>query len=307
MRRHTALAALLVLALAGAASAQGRVGGVVRDEKGQPIKGATVVADNPNIAQSFTATTDDRGRFTMIGLRGGQWTFIAHAPGFAAAGGQMAVRLGAPNSPMTFTLRRTGPDAFGALGGIAARDLQADLAAADALFNQQRWDDAIAAYRKIMARAPALSVINLQIAAAHRNRKDFDAALAAYNDLLGLDPENEKARLGIAATNLERGNAAAAEEALAAAAALPSAGRDVFYAYAELKLTQGDAAGAKAWYEKAAVADPSWGKPLYKLGLGALNNGDRTLATKLMNQVVAVDPASPEAALAKSTLAQLNK
>ena len=35
-----------------------------------------------------------------------------------------------------------------------------------------------------MAKAPALSVINLQIAAAYRNKKDYDGAIAAYNELL---------------------------------------------------------------------------------------------------------------------------
>ena len=72
--------------------------------------------------------------------------------------------------------------------GLAAKDLQADLAAADQLYNAQQWDDAIAAYRAIMTKAPSLSVINLQIAAAYRNKKDYDSAIAAYNELLKADP-----------------------------------------------------------------------------------------------------------------------
>src|SRR5207245_764917 len=77
------LAAVLVAALAASAAAQtGRVGGTVKDESGQPIKGATITADNPNASpSSFTATTDDKGRFSMIGLRSGQWAFSARAPG----------------------------------------------------------------------------------------------------------------------------------------------------------------------------------------------------------------------------------
>src|SRR2546428_6735185 len=43
------LAALFVAALSSSASAQtGRVGGTVKDESGQPIKGATITAENPN-------------------------------------------------------------------------------------------------------------------------------------------------------------------------------------------------------------------------------------------------------------------
>lgn len=305
--RAILFALLAIASLPAIAAAQGRVGGVVRDEAGQPLKGATITADNPNVNQSFTATTDDRGRFTMLGLRGGQWRFIAQAPGYAPEAGDMTVRSGSPNQPITFTLRKTGPSTFGALAGISGRDLQADLAAADALFNQQRWDEAIAAYRRILGRAPAMTVVNLQIAAAFRNNKDYDAALAAYGELLQVDPGNTRAKVGIAATNLERGDRAAAEQTLTAAASEPGAGREIFYTLGELKQTGGDPQAAIGWYEKAAAADPAWGKPLYKLGLQALEAGDRTRATTYLTQVLAVDPVSPEAALAKSALDTLGR
>ena len=75
---------IAVLSLAGVAAAQsGRVSGLVRQEGGQPLKGATVTAENEAIGQTFTATTDDKGRFNMIGLRSGEWRFIAQAPGFS--------------------------------------------------------------------------------------------------------------------------------------------------------------------------------------------------------------------------------
>src|SRR5690242_4074964 len=88
------LAATLVTALAATASAQtGRVGGQVKDDAGQPIKGATITAENPSASpSSFTATTDDKGRFSIIGLRTGQWTFTAQAPGYAPEAGKLNVQ-----------------------------------------------------------------------------------------------------------------------------------------------------------------------------------------------------------------------
>ena len=97
----------------------------------------------------------------------------------------MGVRVGRSQSPLLFELRRNGPEATGALAGIAAKDLQADLAAADALFNQQKWDQAVAAYRAIMKKTPTLTVINLQIAAGVPEDEEIDAALGAYSALLG--------------------------------------------------------------------------------------------------------------------------
>jgi Flp pilus assembly protein TadD len=300
--------ALTVAVSASPAMAQiGRVAGTVKNDSDQPLKGATIVAENSNIGQSLTATTDDRGRFIMIGLRAGVWRFIAQAPGYTAAGAEMGVRMGAPNPPLTFVLQKTGPENFGPLGGISNKDLQANLSSAENFFKQGRWDDAVSAYRAILERAPTLAVINLQIAAAYRGKKDYTSALAAYNALLKSEPTSEKAFVGIAMTNLERGDAAAAEDTLVRAAATEGAGREVFYSLGELKLSQKNTAEAAEWYGKAVTADPYWAKPLYKLGLCAIEQGDTATASKHLTQAIAVDPASPEAALAKTSLESLKK
>jgi Tfp pilus assembly protein PilF len=304
-------AALLVAAFAATAAAQtGRVGGLVKDDAGQPIKGATVTAENPNASpSSFTATTDDKGRFSIIGLRTGQWTFTAQAPGFAPESGKLSVQtIGAPNPPLAFTLKKGGGGpATGALGGMAAKDLQAELSAADALYNQQKWDEAVAAYRAIMTKAPSLSVINLQIAAAYRNKKDYDAALAAYNDLLKADPNNDKAKIGIGMTNLEKGDIEAAEKTLQAAAQSVNATREVFYNLGEVEFAKGKTDDAVAAYTRAAQMDPRWGKPVFALGKVALNKGDTKGAIDAFNKVVEIDPSSPEAAQAKAVVEQLKK
>jgi hypothetical protein len=92
--RRSALVALLIATTAAAAMAQGgRVAGTVKNESGEGIKGATVIAENPEATPgSFTATTDDKGRFAMLGLKGGRWILTAQAPGFSAQTGQMLVR-----------------------------------------------------------------------------------------------------------------------------------------------------------------------------------------------------------------------
>jgi tetratricopeptide (TPR) repeat protein len=299
-------AALLMLSAAPAAAQVGRVSGIVRDDSGSPIKGATVTAENPNIGPTtYTATTDDRGRFTIIGLRAGQWRFTAYAPGHAGDVGEMAVRFGSPNPAVAFTLRKNGPTAAAPLGNVAARELQTQLAAADALYAQQKWDEAIAAYRAILGRTPALSAIHLQIAAVYRQKKDYPNAVKAYEALLATEPTSEKARIGIAAIALEQGDQSAAETTLTSAASAEGAGRDVFFSLAELQFSKGDAENAARWYQKAAEADPSWGKPRYRLGLMAMKAGDRTGAARFMTDVVNVDPVSPEAALARTALEQL--
>ena len=318
MRRlHLFYAAIVTLCLAVPALAQtGRVGGMVKDTEGKPIKGATVKAQNPGASPSeFTATTDDKGRFSMIGLRSGTWKFIAEAPGFMPQEGNAPVRtIGAPNPPLEFTLAK------GAAAGPAAlsKEVQAELKAADDLRNAGQFDQAITAYQGIKAKNPSLTMVNMVIAGTYRQKASketdktarqaaFDQAIGAYQEVLKLDTANERAKIEIGMTHMQSGNLDAAEAALAPVADSPSASREVFYNLGEIKFNKGDAAGAEAMYKRAADMDASWQLPKLKLGLIAFSKGDKDTAIKIFEGIVAADPNAPEAAQANAFLKELKK
>ena len=297
---------LLAIVVARGASAQTRVVGTVIDDAGKAVKAATITAQHPDTGQTFTATTDAKGKFTVLGLRPGRWRFIAEAPGHLISGTEtnVSARMNSENASLAFTLRRTGALA-GALGSILAKDLQADLSNADALFAQQKWDDAIKAYRDILSRAAPLSAVNLQIAAALRNKGDYDGAIAAYNEMLKADPLQQRALVGIGETQIQRGNTAAAETLWTKSVDAGTAGRDVLFSLGELAASKGNPDVATNWYARASTADPSWGKPLYRMGLTAIDKGEKGKAQEYLTRVITVDPMSPEAALAKAAVDRL--
>jgi tetratricopeptide (TPR) repeat protein len=318
MRRlHLFYAAIVTLCLAVPAFAQtGRVGGMVKDTEGKPIKGATVKAQNPGASPSeFTATTDDKGRFSMIGLRSGTWKFIAEAPGFMPQEGNAPVRtIGAPNAPLEFTLAK------GAAAGPAAlsKEVQAELKAADDLRNAGQFDQAITAYQGIKAKNPSLTMVNMVIAGTYRQKAAketdkaarqaaFEQAIGAYNEVLKLDSANERAKIEIGMTHMQAGNLDAAEQALSPVAESPSASREVFYNLGEIKFNKGDTAGAEALYKRAADMDANWQLPKLKLGLIAFSKGDKDTAIKIFEGIVAADPNAPEAAQANAFLKELKK
>jgi Flp pilus assembly protein TadD len=301
------VAALMVSAWPAAAQT-GRVGGTIKDGNGQPIKGATVVAENPQSSpSSFTATTDDKGRYSIIGLRSGTWKITASAPGFAPSGGSVPIRtIGAPNPPVDIVLM-PGAGPAGALAGVNTKELQGELAKAEELMNQQQYDAAISAYNAILAKAPALTMINLQIGRAHRLKKEYDQALAVYKKALEAEPTNDRLKIEIGMTNLEKGDFPAAEAALAEAAQSVNANKEVFYALGEVKFAKGETDEAMKAYQRAVDVDPNWGKPLFKIGLGKLQKADTKGAIEMMEKVIAADPNSQEAAQAKALIEQLKK
>ncbi len=316
-RVHFVCAAIVTMCLAAPASAQtGRVAGVVKGTDGKPIKGATVKAQNPNFAPGeYTATSDDKGRWAIIGLRSGPWRFTAEAPGFQAQSGTANIRtIGAPNPPLEFTL---SPGIPAGPAGLS-KEVQAELKAADDLRNGGQFDQAIAAYYAIKAKNPSLTMINMVVGrtymqkAAKESDKGarqtlFDQAIAAYQEMLKADPESDRAKIEIGMTQMQAGNLDAAGQMLAPVAESPAATRDVFYSLGEIRFSQGDSAAAEAMFSRAAETDPAWLLPKLKLGLVAFQKGDRESAIKIFESVVAADPNAPEAAQANTFLKELRK
>jgi tetratricopeptide (TPR) repeat protein len=304
----SATAMALVMALPAAAQT-GRIGGSVKDTNGQPIKGATVVAENPASApSSFTATTDDRGRYSMIGLKAGSWKVTASAPGFQASSGNVPIKtIGAPMPPVDFTLAPGASGPAGALAGVNTKELQAELAKADTMVAAKDYAGAIGIYEAMLAKVPALTALHLQIGGLYRNQKQYDQAIEAYKKVPEGDSNADKAKIEIGMTQLEKNDLASAEATLLSVAQSTSANKEVFYNLGEVKFAKGETDEAVKYYQRAADIDPNWGKPLFKLGLAKLQKADTAGALEIMNKVIAVDPNSAEAAQAKALIEQLKK
>jgi tetratricopeptide (TPR) repeat protein len=206
-----ALATVIAACLAMPAFAQtARASGTVKDTAGKAMKGATVRALNkdaypPQIASS----TDAKGRWAMIGLRTGTWTFVVEAPGYAKQEAQWPVRV-AGTVPMHFVLARE----LGPIPGALTKNIQLQLAAANALRDKGQLDQALAAYEQIRDQNPKLTAVNLVVGNVYRKkaalesdpaarRALFDRAIASYTTMLSDDASSERAKAEIESTRTE--------------------------------------------------------------------------------------------------------
>ena len=315
--RLIAQRSLVVALLIGVAAApvlaqgRGRIVGTVVDEEGNPMEGVLIVAENADLTPPrFETTTSADGRYAIVGFRSGPWAFMASKEGYQPNVAPPARVTQGRNGPINFTLTRIPHPLEVALGeaaleGLDPEELERELQAADAAYNGQDWDTAIASYSSILEKLPQMSSLHLQIGNAHRANGDYEAALAAYELLRAADPTNEQLETEIARTKLAMGDFEAASEGLAAAASGLGAQREDLYNLGELEFAKGAIDEAATWYEKAAAVDPSWAKPLFKLALVELNKGDIEAAKEYFEKVLALDPDSEEGVQAKATLAAL--
>jgi tetratricopeptide (TPR) repeat protein len=214
---HRICAALLTiafLALPLAAQAQtGRVMGSVTDETGKGIKGATVRAYNKDaIHGDLTSTTDNKGRFALIGLRAGVWTFTAEAPGFEPTTGTAPIRAATMGAPLRFVIQRI-PEL---IPGALSKDIVDQISEAHALRAQGRFDQAVAAYEAIYAKNPKVSSLKAVLGDTLRQRAAqeqnaaarealYDRAIQSYTEAARENSASERVRLDLGLTLLSAG------------------------------------------------------------------------------------------------------
>ena len=186
-----------VLLVTTAASAQGRVTGTVKDPDGHAVKRATITAQNPNLPP-VTVTSDAKGRYSFLGLRGGTWTFTAEAPGFLPAKRQSTTRTLGQNAVLDFELQPASDDGPpGPTASLNTNALQQQLASAAQLEQAGKLDEAIGAYRDILSTVPALTSVHLQLGVLFERKHDNPSAIAEYEAVLKGEPTNARARAAL--------------------------------------------------------------------------------------------------------------
>jgi tetratricopeptide (TPR) repeat protein len=297
-----------VATVPSALAQQGRLVGSVVDSDDNPLPDVAIKAENPDAAQQtlFEATTDNSGRFSLIGFASGRWTVTASLEGYIVESFTATIRQ-VQTAPVNFVLARIPHPLVAALGqealsGLDPDEIEADLQAADAALNAQDWPTALEGYHLLLGKLPMLTGLYLQIGNAHRGMGDYEQSLTAYETLLVEDPNNQDVRREMATTRLAMGDLDAATEEFEAAASGLDAGREDLYNLGELEFARGAIDVAKEWYEKAAMVDPNWELPLFKLALVALNQGDIASAKEYFQRVVDVAPDSAEGTQAQATL-----
>jgi tetratricopeptide (TPR) repeat protein len=211
-RASLVVATVIVVCLAAvpARAQTARATGTVKDTAGKAMKGAIVRATNKDAYPSqITSTTDDKGRWAMIGLRTGTWTFVAEAPGYTKQEAQWPVRV-AGTVPMHFVIARD----LGPIPGALTKNIQQQLAAANALRDKGQLDQALVAYEQIRDQNPKLTAVNLVVGNVYRRkaalesdpaakRALFDRAIASYTSMLNDDSASDRAKAEIESTRTE--------------------------------------------------------------------------------------------------------
>lgn len=266
-----AFIASLIAAVPAFAQSTGMVKGTVKDDKGQPVDGANVIIEmNGGTGRKFETKTNKKGEYIQIGLASGSYKVTAEKDKLGSAPATVAVRANTTQNA----------DLMLAMASAAAtKEAQAKNAAITKVFdegvqlsNAGNHDAAIAKFQEAIAIIPTCYNCYNNIAFSYTQKKDMAAAETAYRKSIEVKPDDAAAYVGLAGMLFNSGKAADAEPLLEKAVSIDGNNADAHYIYG-MTLVSKDPAKAKAQFE----------------------------------EFVRLAPDQPNAAIAKSLIAELAK
>lgn len=292
-----ALPLLLISAFAAAQMGTGRVSGTVKDQEGNPIAGATVTAQTGDSGRVLEATSDDNGRWAILGFRSRTYDFAVQATGYMPYNYQAPMKQAGKNPDMDLILEQAQMGRSAGTGGGL-------LAEAQELHQAGRFDEALAKYDEVLMADPTVYQVNLNRGSVLRELGRADEAKDAYRMVLDMEADHAGALVGLAETSVAENDM---DEALKYFEMAVEVTEDevIPFNVAQIYFNNGNASGAIPFYEIASERRPDWAEPHLRIGVAYLNTGDLATAAEHLRMAIEVDPESAEAAQAQAMLEAL--
>jgi len=290
------------------------VSGMVVDEKGEPVEGANVVIVMTTTSRRYESKTNRKGEYLQIGLQPGPYSVavekdkLASPPQTVSVSGNRPGRANFVLGVMAAAMNAANAAELKAKGEQLVKLFEEGVAAG----NAGRHDEAITKFTEAAAVNPNCHDCYNNLGFAHIQKKEYEPAAAAYKKATEISPTDPAGYEGLASAynalrqfDLAATASAKATELSGGAAAAGGGTAESHFNQGVILWNGGKVAEAKKSFEAAVAADPNHAESHYQLGMALVNEGALPGAAAEFQKYLELAPDGPNAATAKSLLAQL--
>ncbi len=177
---------------------KGRIVGYVRDKDGQAIEGVRVKFFSPKVQQGFEVATDKNGKWVAFGIIGGGWNVDFEKVGYVPKKIAIQVDEWKRNPDVNIILEK-------AEGLILTDELKDELNRGNQLFDEKKYEEAIAVFKAMLDKYPDAYILNKNIGNCYFAQEQYDLAEEYYHKILDREPGNAEAMLLIGNCYANRG------------------------------------------------------------------------------------------------------
>ncbi len=300
-----------------------KIRGSVLDEKGQPIAGVELemtYKGETRVPIVKKSTTDKKGGFIRLGLKGGPWQITFKKEGYKTVGIETNLSIGDISEIAPVVMPAAAPSAPAPVAAVDPAAAAEAAAAEHAKQLGEAYVKALAAlqagqtaeaetmFKALVAQLPDLAEAHYNLGYLYELRGAPAEAEAEFAKAFELQPQSAAALVAQATLIDKRGASADALKLLEANAPRFPDNARVQFALGAVAFNVGRNAVAEPAFEKAAELDPANAETLFFLGSIAVGRNDvPTAVARLDKFVAAAAPTSPNLETAKALLATLRK
>lgn len=304
------LAVFLPIGLhAQAGQGRGRLNGTVMDETGKPVANATITLEFENSGKKFETTTNQKGEWAMIGLGTGRCNMMVVADGMLPATQQVSVSQLNRNPAINFVLKIDLEKKARLKDNVAVGLLEQG----NNLFNERKYQEALAVFNQFTVDNPAIYQIYLNIGDCYREMQDYKTAIQNYETSIERAKANAdmviqaKGLASIGEVYLRQNDFKSSQEYFKKSLELNPKDEVLAYNVAEIYFNNQKVDDAIAYYILATQIKPDWGTPFLKLGYAYLNKADYDKAIDAFGKFLQVEPNSDQVPVVQAVIDSLKK
>jgi|SoiMethySBSTD1v2_1073268.scaffolds.fasta_scaffold00057_59 tetratricopeptide (TPR) repeat protein len=326
-RRQTWLVALALVAVWSAPlsllaqGSSGMASGVVKDAKGNPVDGATVVFASAESNRKIETKTNKKGEYFQLGLAPGNYSLSASKGDLASVPTPTRILSDQTLKSELVIVDKKAAASAAAAASDAGKAEAAKVAAFTAAFeagvaasSAGKHDDAIAKFTEAFGMSATCYDCYNNIGYAYVQKKEYDKAEAAYMKGIEIKPNaasyNGLVSVYTATKKLDQASAASAKATELSATATSGAvggNADAIFNQGVTLWNSGKIEEAKKQFQAALQANPNHAEAHFQLGMALVNEGNLTGSVAEFETYLKLAPTGPNAATAKSLLDTLKK
>jgi Tfp pilus assembly protein PilF len=295
---------------------RGRLEGMLTDQNGKPVAGATIAAKMHGATSGLDAKSGKDGRWSILGMATGTWDIDITAPGFIIK--KVSVSVNENNRMPRLDLKldpapveqpkpvEEPPKEELKIGGkTVSEETVKAVENGNALLKEQKFNEAIAEYEKAYAVLPDNVALERALARAYYGAGNKAKTIELLKKVVAAEQTDTATQVLLANVLLETGNLEEGKAVLEKlpAGALPDATAVINVGI--LFMNKKQPAEAAKWFTKAIDMEPKTGDGYYYRGLSEVQMKKNKEAKEDLKKFLELAPNAPEAKEAKELIAAL--
>jgi len=279
---------------------KGRFKGIITDTEGNMLESVTIKLFSLRANSGFETKSDKNGKWEANWIRSGMWHIDFMKLGYEPKKISIRIFELKKNPLLEIKMKK--------IEGLAiTEETDKVMKKANKLYNEKKYEEAIAAYKKILTDFPDAFIINQNIGNAYFTLQDYDKAIEFYKKVVENQEESSHMFIYIGNAYINHKDDEKALEWYSKVKVEDIEDVLALYNVGVLFFNSGNYEKAVTYLKRAVEIDTEFSDGYYQLGMSYLASGQSLKAVEVLEKLLEIDPESDKAPVAKSIIETLTK